>query len=258
MQFTIFSLQGLVLGVTFFFSGVIDAVCGGGGLLSMPMYMAVGFPAHYVTGTNQCSIFFGGVTSLLRYMKGGCIHWPTALVTGPLAILGAFLGAKLNLILPERILEMIMVLLIPVAAAVILMKRDFGRENRVDTLTPGRKLAGALFIGLVVGAYQGFYGAGSGAFFMLGFCLLHKLDLTAASGNTKFVAFCANLSSAATFAFSGMVVWPAVALATVFNVAGSYIGAGLAMKKGARLIRPMFLFVLALLFVRLLTTVTGW
>ena len=257
MEFSVFSLQGLLLGVTLFFSGVIDAVCGGGGLLSMPMYMAVGFPAHYVTGTNQCSIFFGGVTSLLRYMKAKRIHWPTALITGPLAIFGAFLGAKLNLVLPERILEIVMVMLIPVAAAVILMKRDFGSENRVAEISSGRKLFGALFIGLVVGAYQGFYGAGSGAFFMLGFCLLHKLDLTMASGNTKFVAFCANISSAATFAFSGMVVWPAVLLATVFNVAGSYIGAELAMKKGAKVIRPMFLFVLALLFVRLLTTVIG-
>lgn len=257
MEFSVLSLQGALLGVTFFFSGVIDAVCGGGGLLSMPMYMAVGFPAHYVTGTNQCSIFFGGLTSLIRYMKGGRIHWPTALITGPLAVLGAYLGARLNLILPERILEIVMVLLIPVAAAVILAKRDFGQENRVDTLSGGRKIAGALIIGLAVGAYQGFYGAGSGAFFMLGFCLLHKLDLTVASGNTKFVAFCANLSSAATFAFSGMVVWPAVLLATVFNVAGSYIGAGLAMKKGARVIRPMFLFVLALLFLRLIMTVIG-
>ena len=257
MEFSIWSLQGLLLGVTFFFSGVFEAVCGGGGLLSMPMYMAVGFPAHYVTGTNQCSIFFGGVTSLVRYMKAKRIHWPTALVTGPLAILGAFLGAKLNLVLPERILEIVMVLLIPVAAAVILAKRDFGSENRVDELSRGRKIAGALVIGLVVGAYQGFYGAGSGAFFLLGFCLLHKLDLTMASGNTKFVAFCANLSSAATFAFSGMVVWPAVLLATTTNVAGSYIGAGFAMKKGAKVIRPMFLFVLALLFVRLLTTMIG-
>ena len=257
MDFSVLSLQGIALGLTFFFSGIIDAVCGGGGLLSMPMYMAVGFPAHYVTGTNQCSIFFGGVTSLVRYMRGGKIHWPTALATGPLAVVGAFLGARLNLILPERILEVIMVLLIPVAAFIILTKRDFGGQNQVDTLSGRRKLAGALVIGLLIGAYQGFYGAGSGAFFMLGFCLLHRLDLTCASGNTKFVAFCANLSSAATFAFSGMVVWPAVALATVFNVAGSYVGAGLAMKKGAKVIRPMFLLVLALLFVRLVMTVLG-
>lgn len=255
MEFSVLSVQGLVLAVTFFFAGIIDAVCGGGGLLSMPMFMAVGFPAHMVTGTNQCSIFFGGATSLLRYMRGGRIHWPTALMTGPLAIFGAFLGAKLNLFLPERVLEIVMLALLPVVAGVILLKRDFGKENRVHELSRAQMVFGALFIGLVVGGYQGFYGAGSGTFFLLSFSLLHRLDLTTASGNTKFVAFCANVSSAATFALSGMVIWPAVLLATAFNVAGSYLGAGLAMKKGAKVIRPMFLAMLALLFVRLLTTI---
>ncbi|MBQ7785181.1 MAG: TSUP family transporter [Clostridia bacterium] len=257
MDFQVLSIQGAILSLTYFFCGVIDAVCGGGGLLSMPMLMAIGFPAHTVTGTNQCSIFFGGATSLARYMRGGHIHWPTALVTGPLAILGAFLGARLNLIMPERILEIIMLVLLPAVTLVILLKPAFGVHNRVDTLTDGRKALAALVIGLVIGGYQGFYGAGSGTFFMLGFAILCRLDLTTASGNTKFVAFCANLSSAATFAFSGAVIWPAVVLATAFNVMGSYLGAGLAMKKGAKLIRPMFLFVLALLFVRLISTVIG-
>ncbi|MBP3656818.1 MAG: TSUP family transporter [Clostridia bacterium] len=252
--FSILSAEGVLLAFTFFFSGIIDAVCGGGGLLSMPMYLTIGFPAHLVTGTNQCSIFFGGATSLVRYMRGGRIHWPSALTAAPLAIVGAFLGARLNLVLPERILEIVMIVLVPLVAAVILFKRDFGAENHINEISSGRMLAGALVIGLVIGAYQGFYGAGSGTFFMLGFCLLTRLDLTTASGNTKVVAFCANLSSAATFALSGAVVWPAVLLATVFNIAGSYIGAGLAMKRGAKIIRPMFLFVLALLFLRLAGT----
>ena len=255
MEFSVLSVQGAILAVTFFFCGIIDAVCGGGGLLSMPMFMAVGFPAHMVTGTNQCSIFFGGATSLARYMKGGHIHWPTAWLAGPLAIVGAFLGARLNLIMPERILEIIMIVLLPVVTLIILLKPTFGAENRVAELTRNRHLLSSLFIGLVIGAYQGFYGAGSGTFFMLGFAILCRLDLTTASGNTKYVAFCANLASAATFALSGAVVWPAVVLATVTNVAGSYLGAGIAMKSGAKVIRPMFLFVLALLFIRLLSTV---
>ena len=140
---------------------------------------------------------------------------------------------------------------------VILFKPTFGAENRVSELTRRQYILASLFIGLVIGGYQGFYGAGSGTFFMLGYALLCKLDLTTASGNTKYVAFCANLASAATFALSGAVVWPAVLLATVTNVAGSYLGAGLAMKRGAKLIRPMFLFVLALLFVRLIMTMLG-
>ena len=255
MDFSVLSVQGAILAVTFFFSGIIDAVCGGGGLLSMPMFMAVGFPPHVVTGTNQCSIFFGGATSLARYVKAGRIHWPTAWLAGPLAILGAFLGARLNLIMPERWLEIIMIVLLPVVTLVILMKPTFGAENHAEELTRARHLLSSLFIGIVIGGYQGFYGAGSGTFFMLGFALLCRLDLTTASGNTKYVAFCANIASASTFALSGAVVWPAVLLATVTNVAGSYLGAGLAMKKGAKVIRPMFLFVLALLFVRLLSTV---
>ena len=257
MDFQVLSLQGAILGLTFFFAGVIDAVCGGGGILTMPMFMAIGFPTHMVTGTNQCSIFLGGATSLARYMKGGHIHWQTALITGPLAVLGAFLGAKLNMVMPERILEIIMIALIPVVTLVILLKPSFGEENRVESLNGTRKALAALFIGLVIGAYQGFYGAGSGAFFLLGFAILCRLDLRTASGNTKFVAFCANISSAATFALSGMVVWRAALLATVFNIAGSYLGAGLAMKRGAKIIRPMFLLVLALLFARLLLTVIG-
>ena len=257
MEFQILSLQGAILACTFFFCGVIDAVCGGGGLLSMPMFMSIGFPAHMVTGTNQCSIFFGAATSLWRYTKAKRIHWPTAWLAGPLAVVGAFLGARLNLIMPERILEIVMIVLLPVVTAVILAKPDFGAENRVAELTKKQYVLASLFIGLVIGCYQGFYGGGSGTFFMLGFALLCKLDLTTASGNTKFVAFCATLASATTYALSGAVVWPAVLLATATNVAGSYIGAGLAMKKGAKLIRPMFLFVLALLFVRLMTTMMG-
>lgn len=255
MDFQVLSLQGAILSLTFFCCGVIDAVCGGGGLLSMPMFLAIGFDPHMVTGTNQCSIFFGGATSLARYMRAGCVHWPTALITGPLAIVGAFLGARLNLIMPERILEIIMIVLLPVVTLIILFKPTFGAENHVEELSGARKAVSALVIGLVIGAYQGFYGAGSGTFFLLGFALLCRLDLTTASGNTKFVAFCANLSSAVTYALSGAVVWPAVLLATGFNVVGSYLGAGLAMKKGAKVIRPMFLAMLALLFVRLLSTV---
>ena len=257
MDFQILSVQGAILACTFFFSGIIDAVCGGGGLLSLPMFMTIGFPAHMVTGTNHCSIFFGSATSLARYMKAGRIHWKTAWLAGPLAIIGAFLGARLNLILPERILEIVMIVLLPIVTIVILAKPTFGAENHVDTLSRTQHIFASLFIGLLIGGYQGFYGAGSGTFFLLGFALLCRLDPTTASGNAKFVAFCASLASATTYAFSGAVVWPAVLLATITNVAGSYLGAGLAMKNGAKVIRPMFLLVLALLFARLIGTMIG-
>lgn len=133
----------------------------------------------------------------------------------------------------------------------LLLKRDFGSENRADTLTTPRILAGSLLIGLVVGGYQGFYAAGAGTFFMLAFALVMHLDLISASGNTKLVALCSNTTASITYALSGSVVFAVVLPATLFNIAGNALGAQLAMRRGARLIRPMFLGILALLFVRI-------
>lgn len=254
MTFQLLSFQGAILCATFFIAGIIDAVCGGGGLLTLPMFMAVGFPAHFVAGTNQCSILCGGATSLVRFAKGGHIHWRSALPVVPFTIIGALLGSKLNILLPEEWLEVVMVLLVPIVAVVVLFKHDFGAENHIDSLSIKRRLLASLFIGLVIGTYQGFYGAGSGTFFLLGFAVLMKLDLTTASGNTKVVAFCSAVTSAVTYAVSGNVFWEAAIAATVFNIVGSYVGAGLALKRGAKFIRPMFLVVLGLLFVRLVVS----
>lgn len=254
MTFTLLSVQGLVLCVSFFAAGIIDAVCGGGGLLTLPMFMTTGIPTHLITGTNQCCILFGSATSTLRFARSGHIHWRSALLTVPFAMLGSALGAQLNMRLPAETLELVMLLLVPIVAVTLIIRRDFGAVNRIETLSMGRQALAALAIGLIVGTYQGFYGAGSGTFFMLGFAVLMRLDLTTASGTTKVVSLCSILTSAAAYAMAGQVIWTVALAATVFNVAGSYVGSGLALTKGAKFIRPMFLMVLAMLFVRLAWT----
>lgn len=242
--------QCALLCAAFFLAGIVDAVCGGGGLLTLPAFLSIGFPAHMISGTNQCSTLLGGTASFLSYLKSGHIHWRTALPAVPLTVLGAFLGARLNLLLPEETLEAVMVILLPFAAAALLLKRDFGRENHADTLSARRVFAGALFIGLVVGGYQGFYAAGAGTFFMLAFALMMRLDLLSSSGNTKLIALCSNITASVTYALSGNVMWTVVLAATVFNIAGNMLGANLAIHRRARLIRPMLLGILALLFLR--------
>lgn len=245
------SLAGTaLLCAAFFLAGIVDAVCGGGGLLTLPAFLSVGFPAHMISGTNQCSTLLGGTASFLSYLKSGHIHWRTALPTVPLTVIGAFLGAQLNLLLPEETLEAVMVILLPIASAALLLKRDFGRENRADTLSARHILAGAVFIGLVVGGYQGFYAAGAGTFFILAFALIMRLDLLSASGNAKLVALCSNITASVTYALSGSVAWRVVLAATLFNIAGNLLGAHLAIRRGARLIRPVLLGILVLLFLR--------
>ena len=243
-----------VISGAFFLAGIIDAVSGGGGLLTLPTFLLLGFPVHLIAGTNQCSCCAGSLISLGRFAKSGRIYWKTAAISAPVSLLGSILGARLNLWIPERYLQIMMMVLLPIAAATLLLNRDFGLENRSDELTTGQQVAVALLIGLIWGTYTGFYGAGSGTFILLSFALLNKLDLVTASGNTKVCSSVASLTAAITYALSGAVVWQVVLPAALLNILGNYIGAGLALHKGAKVIRPMFFVVLLMLLVRLAVT----
>lgn len=240
-----------LLAISFFFAGIVDAVCGGGGLLTIPTFMITGIPVHYIAGTNLCSTSAGSVANLLIFAKEKQIHYHSALTTLPFAILGAFLGARLNLMVPERYLEIIMVALVPIIAILVLAKKEFGSENRVDTLSSGRLILNSLIIGLAIGCYQGFYSVGAGAFYLLAFAILDRLDLIKALGNTKIIIVFGNLTAALTYALSGNVIWSIVLAATLLNIIGSIIGSYLALTKGARIIRPMFIAVLVAITLRL-------
>ncbi len=243
-----------VIAGAFFLAGIIDAVSGGGGLLTLPTFMLLGFPVHLIAGTNQCSCCLGSVISLERFAKKGRIYWKTAILAAVVSLLSSILGAKLNLLVPERYLQIIMLICLPIAAIALLLNRDFGLEDRSGELSRGQQVAVALFIGLVWGTYTGFYAAGSGTFILLSFALLNKLDLVTASGNTKVCSAVASLTAAITYALSGAVVWQVVLPAALLNILGNYIGAGLALHKGAKVIRPMFFVVLLMLLVRLAVT----
>ena len=104
---------------------------------------------------------------------------------------------------------------------------------------------------LVIGAYDGFYGPGTGTFLLLVFCHLAKLDVRTASGNVKLVNFSSNIGALATSLLAGKVLVPIGLIAAAFSMAGHYIGAGLAIKNGSRIVRPVVLVVLALLAVKL-------
>lgn len=235
-----------------FLGGLIDAVAGGGGLITLPAYLLAGLPAHIASGTNKCGNMFGTLLSTGRFLKRGDVHIPSALAGMAGALMGAWLGARLNLIMPEQMLYYVMLAVVPVMAVFLLLKRDFGQENRSGELGRGQLMAMALGIGLVIGGYDGFFGPGAGTFLMLAFTGLCRFDLLTASGNTKVANSASNLSSLITFALAGKVMWSVGIPAALCGIAGNYVGSSLALKGGAKVIRPMFFVVLALLLVRLI------
>ena len=240
-----------------FLGGLIDAVAGGGGLITLPAYLLAGLPPHAASATNKCGNVFGTLLSTGRFLKHGDIHIPTAVVGALGALAGAWMGAKLNLLVSEQVLYWLMLIVVPVMAVFLLFKRDFGTEDRSDQFGKLRLLFMSALIGLGVGAYDGFFGPGAGTFLMLAFSGLCKFDLLKASGNTKAANSASNLASLITFAMAGKVMWSVGIPAAVCGIAGNYVGSGLALKKGAKIIRPMFFVVLVLLLLRLVSDMVG-
>ena len=235
-----------------FLGGLIDAVAGGGGLITLPAYLIAGLPAHMASGTNKCGNAFGTFLSTGRFLKRGDVHIPSAVAGAVGALAGAWVGARLNLIMPEQMLYYVMLAVVPVMAVFLLLKRDFGQEDRSGQLSRGQLMAMAAGIGLIIGGDDGFFGPGAGTFLMLAFTGLCRFDLLTASGNTKVANSASNLASLVTFAIAGKVMWAVGIPAALCGIAGNYLGSSLALKGGAKVIRPMFFVVLTLLLARLI------
>ena len=129
----------------------------------------------------------------------------------------------------------------------LLFKRDLGTEDRTGRCSPAALLLRVGLIALVIGCYDGFFGPGTGTLLMLALTGLCGFDLLTAAGNTKLINLTSNLAAFTAFAFSGNILWALGVPAALCNIAGNYVGSALALKSGAKVIRPMFLVVLTLL-----------
>ena len=235
---------GLVcLGV--FCASFMDAIGGGGGIISLPTYLLAGLPMHYALGTNKLSSCIGTVASTVRYIKNGYVDWLLGIPSIALALVGAHLGTRLHLAMDEQYLKLVLLFVLPVIAVILLKKKELPEEKGElnEWLRRGLVWSAAL----VFGTYDGFYGPGTGTFLLLSFCYLGKIDVRTASGNVKLVNLASNVGALATSLMAGKVLIPLGLTAAVFSTAGQYIGAGLALKNGSKIVRPVILVVIVLL-----------
>ena len=235
-----------------FLGGLVDAVAGGGGLITLPAYLLAGLPPHLASGTNKCGNTFGTFLSTGRFLQKGSVHLSSAIAGALGAIPGAWAGSKLNLLLPDRYLYDVMLVVVPILAIFLLVRRNFGAENRSGKLARKSLLLRSFGIGFLIGGYDGFFGPGAGTFLIMAFTGLCGFDLLTASGNTKIANSASNAASLISFALAGQVYWAVGIPAAVCGIAGNYVGSTLALRDGGKIIRPMFFVVLALLLLRLL------
>ncbi|MEI3265767.1 MAG: TSUP family transporter [Frisingicoccus sp.] len=238
-----------------FLAGFVDAAAGGGGLISLPAYIASGMPVHMAYGCNKFSSACGTTLASVRFFKNRSMDVKVALLAAAGSFIGSGIAAHIVLMLDDQILKRIVIIFLPVAAAVIFLNRGYGTENHSDGLSKRQKIVFSLLIGLLIGFYDGMVGPGTGTFAIIAFSILMKYDLKMASGNAKLLNLASNYASLITYAVNGNVFWIAAVPAAFCNVLGSYFGSGLALKKGAAFIRPMILCVMILLMFKLVSDI---
>ncbi len=251
MHFTL--IDKFILFPLIFLAGFVDSIAGGGGLISLPAYLFIGVPSHYALGTNKLSSTIGTIFSTLRYAKGKAIIYSVGLPSVVGALIGSYIGAKLALFLSPERLKIILTVLIPLAAIVVF----FGRKNdqsvqKQINFKSVRTYIISFMIGLSVGAYDGFFGPGTGTFLIILYVSVLSVDHVSASGTAKIVNLASNIGALVTFIFGGKVNYSLGLPAALFGIAGNWLGSGLALKKGSKVIKPIMLAVLVILFVRII------
>ncbi|GAB1366371.1 TSUP family transporter [Candidatus Cloacimonadaceae bacterium] len=235
-----------------FLAGFIDAIAGGGGLISLPAYWSVGIPPHLALGTNKFSSCFGTVFSTANYFKAKMIDVPVALLSAAFALLGSWLGATTALHVSAKILNYLLVVLIPIVAVISLTSRKMGYESRAHLLGLGYRLLLGGLAGLGIGFYDGFFGPGTGTFLILIYTSLLHYDFVKANGNTKVVNLASNVAALITFSVSGHVYLPLAIPGAICGITGNILGSKLVILKGNKLIKEVFVLALLLLLGRVI------
>ena len=235
-----------------FLASFMDAIAGGGGIISVPVYlMALGnVPTYYILGTNKISAGIGTFFSTARFVKNGLVDWKLCLPGAALSMLGSVCGTWLQLHTPDVILKYLLLVILPIIAIVTLRGRSWPDEAEPRPFRT--RLLIVCIAAVIIGCYDGYYGPGTGTFLIIAFTVFAGLDIRSANAQTKVINLTTNITSLTIFLLNGQVLIPLGLAAAACNMAGNYIGSGLAMTKGSKVTRPVIILVLVLLFLKVL------
>ena len=231
-----------------FLAAFIDAVVGGGGLISIPTLLAVGLPPSIALGTNKLASVFGSMTSAFRFIRSGKVDLKlVGRLFVPVFIL-AMLGASLATFLPAQLLKPIVIVILTLVLLYTIFKKDWGDVRRVQSFTVKKAILITILLSLI-GFYDGFLGGGTGSFMMF-ILLMFGFDFLGAAGNAKVLNFASNLGTLILFMILGEVNYLYGLIMAASMIVGSYVGAMFAIKQGVGYVKVLFIVVTALLILK--------
>jgi uncharacterized membrane protein YfcA len=237
-----------------FIAGVIDSIAGGGGLVTVPALLLCGAAPVEALATNKLQGTFGAGTAALAYARAGHVRLQDQLGMAAVSAVAGAGGALVAHLIPVEVLRVIMPLVLIGVAAFFALKPRLTDAPRAARISP--PVFAATLVPLVA-AYDGFFGPGTGSFFMLGFVLLAGYGVLKATAHTKMLNFASNLGSLLVFIPTGAMWWAVGLAMAVAQVAGASLGARLALRVGAGLIKPLLVVVSTAMALRLLWQAWG-
>ncbi len=232
-----------------FVAGVIDAMAGGGGLLTIPALMAAGIPPVNAIATNKLQSSLGTASAVVAFARKGRIDFRRFALPAAVTFLGSALGAwTLQKIDPAFLSGFIPVLLIVMAIYFIAAPKA-SEEDRHSRF--GR--VALLLVVAIIGFYDGFFGPGTGSFLTTALVALFGMGLVSATAHTKLLNLSSNIAAVIVLIVGGKVLWVLGLLMAVSSIAGGQVGAHLAMRVGGKAIRPLLVTMSLLLTVKLLS-----
>ncbi len=240
-----------LLAVASFFAGLIDAVAGGGGLVTVPTLFSLypdAAPAALV-GTNKAGVIFGTGAAAYRYVRQVRVYWSSTLPTMVSAFLFAIAGAQLLKEVPAEPLRRALPFVLLALLLYMILNKSLGLVHAPRQLGHHERLLG-IGGGAIIGMYDGFFGPGAGSFLLLLFVRGFGYDFLHANASSKLVNLATNAAAILLLALGGQVWWHISVVIALTNIVGSIVGSHLAVRYGSELIRRVFIVVVTALIVK--------
>lgn len=230
----------ILLCIAGFVAAFVDSIAGGGGLISLPAFMAAGIPMHMALGTNKFSATAAACTSSIKYAISGKVNFKFLRYLLPFTLIGSALGVKAALMLDSQYLRPLVLVLVLAVGVYSLFSKTIGQEDKFIGLTKKSVFLG-IILAFVLGFYDGFFGPGTGSFLIFGLISIFGFNFINAGGNARVMNFVSNLTALILFAVQGKIDYLygiPVAIAMIF---GARLGTIFALKKGSKVIKPIFI-----------------
>ena len=244
-------IYGLILLViASFIAGFIDSVAGGAGLVLVPSFILAGLPPQIALGQEKLVSTLGTFSAIFNFFKSKKILWSFVAVGVPVALIGAYIGAKAILFIDETLVAKLIIFLMPIALLIsFLPKRD---ESIKAELTTTKRFIIFPLVTFIIGFYDGFFGPGTGSLLILALHYIMGLTLVVSSATSKIFNLSSNIGAFIAFLLAGKMLFLIGIPMIIASITGNYIGSNMTIKRGDSFIRPVLFGMIFVLFVSLI------